>query len=291
MYHEKEDKMEEAIFLVKRQRSEFKDLFFSFCGHSKTFPNHSFGPAVRDVFLIHVILEGSGYYSIKKSKYHLTKGQGFVIYPGESTFYQASEDQPWEYIWIALGGDLVEAFLANLGISQGHLSFEVANLNDFKALILQCLAYEQDTALNELILQKNAYFFLELLSKSLTITTQESATTKMNAYVIETLEIIGEHFWRNISVQEIADRLKIDSSYLSRLFKKDIGISIKTYINEMRISTSRDIIATTNLPISKVAEMVGFPTTQAFSKAFRKGMGLSPFAYRKERIGSGREIS
>ncbi|GCF92564.1 AraC family transcriptional regulator [Enterococcus florum] len=283
--------MEEAIFLVKQQRSNFKDFYFSFCGHSKTFPSHSFGPAVRDVFLIHIILEGSGYYSIKKTNYHLSKGQGFVIYPGESTFYQASEEQPWEYVWLAIGGELVESYLSNLGITPAHLSFEVTNLADFHALILQCLAYEQDTQLNELILQKIAYNFMELLSKSMTQTLKESHSTKMNGYVLESLEIIGEHFWRNITVKEIAEKLMIDASYLSRLFKKDIGISIKSYINEMRISTSRDIIATTNLPISKIAEMVGFPTTQAFSKAFSKGMGLSPFAYRKERIGSNREIS
>ncbi|MEO1773198.1 AraC family transcriptional regulator [Candidatus Enterococcus ferrettii] len=283
--------MEEAIFLVKRQRSDFKDFYFSFCGHSKTFPGHSFGPAVRDVFLIHIILEGSGYYSIKKTKYHLSKGQGFVIYPGESTFYQASEEQPWEYVWLAIGGDLIESYLANLGITPAHLSFEVTNSADFHALILQCLAYEQDTQLNELILQKIAYSFMELLSKSMVHTLKDSHSTKMNGYVLEALEIIGEHFWRNITVKEIAEKLMIDASYLSRLFKKDIGISIKSYINEMRISTSRDIIATTNLPISKIAEMIGFPTTQAFSKAFSKGMGLSPFAYRKERIGSNHEIS
>ncbi|WP_379946812.1 AraC family ligand binding domain-containing protein [Enterococcus devriesei] len=206
--------MEEADFLVKRQRTDFKDLYFSFCGHSKTFPSLSFGPAIRDIFLIHIILEGSGYYSIKKTKYNLGKGQGFVIYPGESTFYQASEQHPWEYVWLAIGGDLVENYLANLGISSSRLSFEVTNLNDFKALVLQCLAYEQDTALNELILQKNTYLFLELLSKSLTSNIKDSETTKMNSYVLTTLEIIGEHFWRNITVKEIASILKIESCYL-----------------------------------------------------------------------------
>lgn len=283
--------MEDAIFLVKRQRTDFKDLYFSFCGHSKTFPSHSFGPAVRDVFLIHIILNGSGYYTLKNTKYHLSKGQGFVIYPGESTFYQASDEQQWEYVWLAIGGDLVESYLANLGVTPAHLSFEVSNVADFHSLIMQSLAYEQDTQLNEIILQKIAYNFLELLSKSINLNIKDSDTTKMNQYVLQALEMIGEHFWRNITVNEISEKLTIDASYLSRLFKKDIGISIKTYINEMRISTSRDIIATTNLPISKIAEMVGFPTTQAFSKAFSKGMGLSPFAYRKERIGSNREIS
>ncbi len=58
-----------------------------------------------------ILLEGEGYYSINDQKYFLKKGQGFVIPPGVSTFYQADEKNPWSYVWLGLSGNLVEYYL------------------------------------------------------------------------------------------------------------------------------------------------------------------------------------
>lgn len=73
--------MEESIFLLKQPNATISDCYFSYCGFAKTEPKHSFGPAIRDQYLIHIILEGEGYYTIKNQKYYLRKGQGFVIPP------------------------------------------------------------------------------------------------------------------------------------------------------------------------------------------------------------------
>ncbi len=83
--------MENSLYLVKEPNTHLRDCYFNFCGYSKTEPRHSFGPAIREQYLIHIVLEGEGYYSINEQKYYLKKGQGFVIPPGVSTFYQADE--------------------------------------------------------------------------------------------------------------------------------------------------------------------------------------------------------
>lgn len=279
--------MEESLFLLKNPISSHSDCYFSYCGFSKTEPKHSFGPAIRDQFLIHIVLEGEGYYSIKNQKYFLKKGQGFVIPPNVSTFYQASEDSPWSYIWMGLGGQLVKEYLEYIGINNDHLSFDVRNSSDFKALIFECFAYENDNIINEIILQKQAYKFLELLGKSSAIHKQEVSTKKMNYYVSQTLEIINKNAHQNISVSSIAEQLAINPSYLSRLFKKDIGSSIKEYINEIRITIGNDLLTSTDYSVHEISERVGFASSQAFAKAFKQSRGLSPTHYRKKSIGLG----
>lgn len=279
--------MEDSLFLLKNPINPHSDCYFAYCGFSKTDPMHSFGPAIRKQFLVHIVLEGEGYYSIKNQKYFLKKGQGFVIPPNVSTFYQASSNDPWSYVWLGLGGKLVKKYLDYIGINNDHLSFDVQNLNDFKALIFECFAYENDDLISEIILQKQTYKFLELLGKSLTIHKQEIATKKMNAYVSRALEIISKNAQQNISVTSIAEQLSINPSYLSRLFKKDIGSSIKAYINEIRITIGSDLLTSTDYSIQAISERVGFTSAQAFAKAFKEARGITPTLYKKKWIGFG----
>lgn len=276
--------MEKSMFLLKYPQN-YKDLYFSFCGFSQTMPKHSFGPAIRDTYIIHIILEGQGYYSIGNQNYYLKGGQGFIIPPKVSTFYQADNKDPWSYVWMGLGGDKLSTYLKSLGLDNKRLSFDIENVETFKSIIFQCLAYEKDDLLNEIILQKQAYHFIELLSQYLRPHKYFTATKKMNTYVSEALEIINQRAQNNISVTKIANELSIDPSYLSRLFTANIGVSIKEYINELRITTSNDLLTSTNYSISQISEMVGFSNVQSYSKAFKLFNGVSPSIYRKRRIG------
>lgn len=279
--------MEESLFLLKKSKNPYKDCFFSFCGFAKTEPNHSFGPAIRDQYVVHIILDGEGYYSIKNQRYYLQKGMGFVIPPGISTFYQADESNPWSYVWMGIGGEMVDLYLEHLGLSHERLAFDVRHLNDFKSLIFECFAYEQDDFLNEIILQKQIYKFLELLAKSSSSLKKDVATKKMNPYVNQALELIMTSEQMNLSVNELAQKLAINPSYLSRLFKKDIGTSIKEYINEFRLTTANNLLASTDYSIQKISELTGFSSNQTFSKAFKQSRGVSPTTYRQNRIGLG----
>ena len=80
--------MEEAhVYLFKNRK--FSDFYLCFCGYAKCEPLHSFGPAVRPNYLMHIITEGRGKYSVDGKQYELKAGQGFLIEPEVQTFYQA----------------------------------------------------------------------------------------------------------------------------------------------------------------------------------------------------------
>src|SRR5699024_7521920 len=88
-----------------------KELNFDFCGFSKTLPFHSFGPAIRQDFILHVIMEGKGTYHVREQRYELKKGDLFLIRPGESTFYLADGEDPWVYCWLSFGGAAAEEII------------------------------------------------------------------------------------------------------------------------------------------------------------------------------------
>src|ERR1035437_8877959 len=80
-------------------------------------PRHSFGPAVRDHFLIHYIHSGKGTYHVSGKKYTLNSGQGFLIFPNVTTYYEADDSRPWHYSWIGFHGINALNYLEQSGLS------------------------------------------------------------------------------------------------------------------------------------------------------------------------------
>ena len=68
------------------------------CGVEACAPGHSFGPAVREYFLLHYVVRGKGIFRRGKREYTLQAGEIFVIRPGEVTYYEADMRDPWEYM-------------------------------------------------------------------------------------------------------------------------------------------------------------------------------------------------
>ena len=86
----------------------FEDLFIVNIGEQDCPPQHAYGPAKRAHFLIHFVLSGRGKLHCDQGVFDVGPGQGFLIMPDETTFYQADEKDPWFYTWIAFSGSICE---------------------------------------------------------------------------------------------------------------------------------------------------------------------------------------
>ena len=94
-------------------------------------------------------------------------------------------------------------------------------------------------------------------------------------------QYIQENYMQDLSVPDIADALNVSRSYLSRLFKKSINLSLIEYINGVRIKAAQNLIEKSNESISDIAEKTGFMTTAHFRRVFKDATGLSPQQYRQ----------
>ena len=91
-------------FLLSDQH--FRDVNPVDCGWEHCEPSHFFGPTARMYWLLHYVVSGSGVFETGGVRYPVRTGQMFVIRPLETTFYQADEHDPWEYIWIGFHTEL-----------------------------------------------------------------------------------------------------------------------------------------------------------------------------------------
>ncbi|MGI6008349.1 MAG: response regulator transcription factor [Ruminococcus sp.] len=98
----------------------------------------------------------------------------------------------------------------------------------------------------------------------------------------EAKEYISRHFREDdLDLETVSSAAGFNSSYFSRVFKEETGKRFIEYLTEMRMQESQKLLAETDLPISKIAEMVGYRDDKYFSRAFKKYSGLKPKEYRK----------
>lgn len=90
------------------------------------------------------------------------------------------------------------------------------------------------------------------------------------------------HYTEPISVKEIADYMKLTPNYLSSSFKKETGMSLMDYINDIRVNASLTFLTNTDMPVSQVAGEVGFSDYNYFSRVFKKRLNVSPSKYRQD---------
>ena len=100
--------------------------------------------------------------------------------------------------------------------------------------------------------------------------------------VRELIETVEKNLSSDIKLNTIADQLHMDAIYLGRLFKKSMGIGFKDYVVQKRMERAQQLIRTTNLPISEIAEKVGYREENYFRMSFTRFCGCSPRAYKRQ---------
>ncbi len=92
-----------------------------------------------------------------------------------------------------------------------------------------------------------------------------------------------EHYFENLTLQMVADKIGITSGYLSTLFTLNIGCGFVDYLNEIRMNHACAYLKQNYFKTYEIAFKVGFKDEKYFSKVFKKIIGKSPSEYKKGR--------
>ena len=84
-----------AVITYMFKNAHFQELQLLHYGTEACTPGHHFGPAMRDYYKIHYVLNGKGTFEVAGKTYPLQKGQGFLIVPHSVVHYKADQDDPW----------------------------------------------------------------------------------------------------------------------------------------------------------------------------------------------------
>lgn len=260
------------------------DLNVTCCGTEACEKGHSFGPAIRDYYLIHYVLKGKGKFEVGGKTYYLEQGMGFLIEPEILTYYKANNEEPWEYVWIGFRGSKAKQYMNNINITTENPIFKINDRGALEKIVDEMLSCLELNIGRELLLQSCLYRVIYILTKEFSL--NECIEEKVGAekYVEEGVNFIVNNYSRNININDVTKFLNINRTYLHRLFKKYVNMSPQQFLMNYRIDRSCELLKNNSLSIGDVARSVGYYDVLLFSKTFKKYVGKSPSRYREENI-------
>ena len=238
-------------------------------------PMHTFGPAIRQHYLIHYVTRGKGRLWMNDTCYVIEKDTMFLIRPGITCVYQADKDDPWEYCWICIDGYDVENMLNNSGFDKVNLLFFDKSNGEVRDAMLNFIFYFSKYKNNEYMLLSRLYNIFGHMK------IQMKKQQAKSIHVERAIDYIYENYSKNISVTDIANYLGIDRTYLYRLFKEEYNMSPQKYLLNFRLKAAMNKLEGGNMSIAEIAYSCGFNDASAFCHQFKKVYKDTPLNYRR----------
>ncbi len=249
-------------------------------GHQRCAPSYTWGPAVRDHYLIHYVVAGSGVLTIDGKQHQVSAGDAFLIAPDILVSYTASEQTPWEYLWVGFHGSDSQHLLRLTAFTHERPVICFSDCEQIRLLLESIVNAHGSTAHQEARMCGYLYLFLAHLIECAKKPPQEAEVAY--SYAELALRFIERNYAGHITVDDIAAHVGISRSHLYRVFVKQLSLSPNEYVSRFRIARAC-VLLSTALSVTEVAGSVGFDDPLYFSRVFRRLKGTSPLAYRKAR--------
>jgi AraC-like DNA-binding protein len=242
-------------------------------GFHQTPPGHTFGPAVRPYYLLHLIESGWG--EVERSGYatvRLTEGNAFLIRPGEVVTYRADEEDPWTYRWISFSGSYAQT-LVSLTTDRLSMRYRKSGMRALK----QVLERELPTPIE----------LLEVLFSVLSSVQKHDGADKTpteDDAIVGAMKYLEGNYIHAISIDALAQSFGYSRAYFSTLFSRRVGRSPYQYLTEVRIERAKDYLKNASYTVEEVAYSVGFSCIGRFCELFKKYVGCTPLQYRNQSV-------
>ncbi len=247
------------------------DLGMYYCGKRVNSENHQYGPRIIDHILIILVNDGNAYLHSKNTP--LKKHDLFVMFPNERVHYKSNG--LWSIQCVGVYGKSVMELLEKIGITPENPVTHVYLYRELEAILKIMYETADETSLpGKLNSMSLLYEFFSVLLKN--------ANYSPKPDIVESaIRIMKYNYNQNISVATVADSLHLNTAYFSRVFSEKTGISPKQYILNLKIQRAKELLIA-DVPISEVAESIGFSDPCYFSRIFHQKTGLTPSQFVKD---------
>ena len=250
------------------------------CGWMQCHANHMCPKRFYPDHSLTFVLKGKGSYTIGENTFSIKAGQCFAIFPDISISYIADAETPWEYIFAIISGEDALHLIQTLGLTKESpaMDFQITSsiINNLNSM------YKAGASSNRLGYDVLGYFLLAVSEIAEQANRNIINENPQHMYVEKTLAYMKTNYPYDISVSNIASYVGIEQSYLYRLFKKELGVSLREWLVQYRLKKAIEMMPDANKSITSIAHSVGFYDLPHFTKSFKSCYGITPKLYRTQ---------
>lgn len=219
-------------------------------------------------------LNGSGVLTAGAVQRTIRAGDVFFL-PADCPHAYWPETEKWEVRWMTFDGPAAHSILTQLDMTGPQIA-------QGGAAALQPLHERMISEITGNRLQ-GSYACSGLVYMSLMTFRQEmlqQADTR-NRLMAEVLRFIDDNYARDVSLTEMAVHAGVTPQHLCRVFRAAVHMRPGEYLAQRRVQEAQTLIQMGDLPLSEIAERVGFASPGYFSTVFHRYVGMAPGEYRR----------
>ncbi len=119
------------------------------------------------------------------------------------------------------------------------------------------------------------YFLIQKLDRN----------SKYSKVINDTIDFIAKNYQNSdLSIQEIADHMRLSATHLNVLFRQEMKVTLKQYVSNLRMSKALQLLEAEHFNVTEVAERCGYANANYFAKVFKETYQMTPLEYKKQTI-------
>jgi AraC-like DNA-binding protein len=237
------------------------------------------GRTVDEYQLIY-ISAGRGMFESKETgRVAIRAGQVILVFPGVWQRYRPVASAGWEENRIGFQGAVADKTIRTF-FAPNNPVITVGQSRELKDLIrsMAGLVDKGPACCHQIVAARTMEVIALVRSLSMALRPADKHTAEK---VRRAREYLNQHLKEDIDIEKLAANLGMCQSQLRTVFKEDTGVAPYQYLLNIRMNLARHWLTESNLPISQIADELGFSSVFYFSRLFKSKIGCPPSVYRK----------
>lgn len=229
-----------------------------------------------DQYILIYCTDGNGIIEVDGQKYPLGRSDAFCIPKGARHRYYADRENPWSILWVHFKGENMNHF----PLEEKRLVHMNSRHSDNRMMVLFNLLFrvlEKNYTLGNFIYISQV---LQLILSEIYFREKIEESTMQDRHVTMVVRFMYQNLERNLSLQQIADEVKLSKSYLNTVFKSQTGRAPVEFFIHLKMKEACKLLKSTELYIYEVSARLGYEDQYYFSRILKKTVGMSPRDYK-----------
>lgn len=248
-------------------------------GHPNKYHFSSERGRMLDEYQLIYITKGKGIFTDwQQEQTRIKEGDMILVRPSQWHSYMPDKKSGWDEHWIGFKGSYIDERFENGFFNPNQNIYHVGMREEILDLYKKAVhtATREPAGYQQVLAGIVNYLIGLTLSYDKTRQFESGIVLQMDKARL----IIRDNIYENITPEQVASQLNMSYSWFRKTFKEFTGMSPSSYIHELRLQISKDLLTTTTMSIKDIAYTLNYDSAEYFSSQFKRNTGKTPLKYR-----------